>query len=354
MYLKHLLTQSTFESILNEQELVEGRAAEASGVLTCYNRQEISRLPITGVRDLPEENSAAGITWFHWNGLGDATQMARLFSHFGIHPLTGEDILNVESRTKIDEVSDSFFIVLKVPVAMDEDGEIEAVHFCLLYEENLVLTFSEIPLKFLTDLERRLDQPKRKIRSLGADYLVWAILDLISDHNLRFVDHLGDKVENLEDRIIADEGDSVAMADIHGVKSEVSQAYRLIRPSREVALQICNSDSALLRESSHRYFRDLHDHAVQAVEQADHLRDTAASLRDLYYTLMSHRMNGVMKVLTSLSAVFLPLTFLAGIYGMNFAHMPELSWPWAYPVFLLFLLTLAMVLCLYFKRKGWL
>ncbi|WP_411847436.1 magnesium/cobalt transporter CorA [Roseibacillus persicicus] len=352
MSLKHQLTQSTFESILTDLEWIEGRASAPAGVLTQYCPKNVDRQPVSGVADL-RDKCCDGITWLNWSGLGETTKMAKLFEHYGIHPLTAEDILNCESRSKLEESSESLFVVMKIPVSMEEVGVIEAVHFCLFWQGNTVLTFSEIPLKFLTDLDRRLDDPKRKIRSHGVDYLVWALLDLVTDHSLRFVEHLSDRVEEIEDQLIDDEVE-IEMETIHEIKNEVTQTYRLIRPCREITAQLSSSDSVAMGENTARYFRDLHDHAAEAVEQIDHLRDKTASLRELYFTLMSHRMNGVMKVLTSLSAIFLPLTFLAGIYGMNFAHMPELGLRWAYPVFLVFLVSLAVVLAIYFKKKGWL
>ncbi|MGJ8724727.1 MAG: magnesium/cobalt transporter CorA [Roseibacillus sp.] len=351
MSLKHQLTQSTFENVLTEKEVGELKGAVPSGVWAHYGPEGIERLAVEDARELPKTEE--GVTWVHWTGLGEGVALSRLFTCFGIHPLTAEDVLNMESRAKLEETSESLFVVLKIPVAMDDEGEIEMVHFCLFFEGTTVLSFSEIPLKFLEDLNRRLDDPKRRIRNLGADYLMWAILDLVTDHSLRFVDYLSDRVEELEDLLIDDEVE-VSLEQIHGLKNEVSQTYRLLRPGREITSQLCISDSALLSSDTSRYFRDLHDHAAQASEQVDHLRDKATGLRELYYTLMSHRMNGVMKVLTSLSAIFLPLTFLAGLYGMNFAHMPELAWKWSYPVFLAFLSALAIALVCYFKKKRWL
>jgi magnesium transporter len=352
MSLKHQLTQSTFESILTENDLVEGRKTSPVGTWTCYSKAEVRRTLITSASELTEP-APDEIRWLHWSGFDNTRELASLSNHFGIDPLMAEDILNPESRSKLEETSDSVFVVLKIPVAMDAEGEIEIIHFCLLLQKGVVLTFSEVPIKFLDDLFRRLDDKKRKIRSLEADYLCWAILDLLMDHSLRFVDHLSDRVEKIEDELIEDTSD-VEMETIHGTKNEVSHTYRLLRPVRQISSQLCNSDSDLFSTRSARYFQDLYDHAVQAVERVDHLRDKAASLRELYYTMMSHRMNQVMKVLTSLSAIFLPLTFLAGVYGMNFAYMPELGWKWSYPIFLGVLISIGTALVVYFKRKRWL
>ena len=191
------------------------------------------------------------------------------------------------------------------------------------------------------------------IRGRGADYLVWAILDLVVDHNQRFVDHLEERVEELEDRLI-DSQKMVEMEEIHELKNEVVQTNRLLRPCRDITTQMMSAEAISSDQSILCYFQDLHDHASQAVEELDHLRDKSVSLRELYFTMTSFRMNEVMKVLTSLSAIFLPLTFLAGIYGMNFTNMPELNWKWSYPIFMLALAILATLLTLYFKKKKWL
>ena len=352
MSLKHQLSQSTHTGVITGDEFKKGIECQATGVWTCYDRERLERVPIEKVEDVPESEEPQ-VKWLNWNGLCNTDKLAKFFTSFGLHPLEGEDVLNRESRSKFDESTGRFFVVLKVPVAMNELGLVESVHFALHWKDNTVLTFSEIPLEFLSDLDRRLDDAQRRIRGRGADYLVWAILDLVVDHNQRFVDHLEERVEELEDRLM-DSKQEVELEEIHELKNEVVQTIRLLRPCRDITTAMMAADVISNVPNTRCYFQDLHDHASQAVEELEHLREKSSSLRELYFTMTSFRMNEVMKVLTSLSAIFLPLTFLTGIYGMNFTNMPELSWPWSYPAFLLFLVLLVTVLVLYFKKKKWL
>lgn len=352
MSLTHQLSQTTSEAILTEEDLDSGVKSRPGGHYVIFDHENIERGEVCAASDIPS-HSAPKNCWLHWSGLEDTELLATVFDKFGIHPLMAEDILNLDSRTKIEEVGDAIFVALKLPVEMDAIGVIETVHFCLYYQTGRVVTFSEIPIKFFDDIQRRLDDPKRRIRNMQCDYLFWALLDMATDHALRFSDFLNDRVEEIEDRLIAPK-DEVLLEMIHGMKNEVSQTYRILRPFREVSLQLTHSEVPLLSDKTRPYFRDLNDHAVQTVELLEHLRDKATSLRELYFTAMSHRMNEVMKVLTSLSAIFLPLTFLAGIYGMNFENMPELTKPWAYPVFMGLLATITIVLVIYFKRRKWL
>ena len=352
MSLKHQLSQSTHTGVITEGEFEKGIECQASGVWTCYDSERLERVPVTKAEDLTKTEEEQ-VKWLNWGGICDTEELAKIFTTFGLHPLMGEDVLNRESRSKFDESTGRFFVVLKIPVAMNELGLVESVHFALHWKDNTVLTFSEIQLDFLSDLDRRLDDPARRVRGQKADYLVWAILDLIVDHNQRFVDHLEERVEELEDQLM-DSRQAVELEEIHELKNEVVQTIRLLRPCREITTSMMAADAVINGQNVLCYFQDLHDHASQAVEELEHLREKSSSLRELYFTMTSFRMNEVMKVLTSLSAIFLPLTFLTGIYGMNFAHMPELAWRWSYPLFLLFLALLATVLALYFKKKKWL
>lgn len=352
MSLTHQLTQSTCESILTCTDLNYRATTPPSGRYVTFGPESVEWGTIAAGDEIPQEFSGP-ITWIHWTGLGDHAAVGKLLERFQIHPLTAEDILNVESRSKLEETEESIFIVLKMPIEMDPIGEIETEHFCLYYVEGRIISFSQSPIHFFNDLERRLEDPKRRIRTYGSDYTMWAILDLVTDHNIRFADFLNDRVEEIEDSLIGDQEDP-SLPVIHEMKNEVSQTYRIVRPMREITTYLKLNDSGFVSERAKPYFCDLHDHAAQTVDLLDHLRDKATSLRELYFTSMSHRMNEVMKVLTSLSAIFLPLTFLAGLYGMNFVFMPELTWRWSYPIFLVVLASLAAVLIVYFKRKKWL
>lgn len=314
--------------------------------------------------ELEEKIAAAdvgrdGVTWIDVVGLHDVETLSALGESFGIAPLVLEDILNTAGRPKIEDFDNFIFVVARMIVrgpSNPETGlpEIDTQSFALLLlPGNVVLTFREAACGIFNPVRRRIEVGKGRIRKAKADYLVWAILDAVIDNYLDVINVADDLLSSYEDRLDSDDT-SVEIGHLHAARREVVQLYRVIRPVREITNTLYRTESKLVVPDSAPYFRDLHDHSVQAEETISDLRDASNSLRDYYHTVVSNRMNEVMKVLTALSTIFLPLTFLAGIYGMNFAHMPELAKPYAYPVFWGVALVMAASLFTFFKKKNWL
>jgi magnesium transporter len=219
---------------------------------------------------------------------------------------------------------------------------------------NLVLTFCETPTAvFDPVIDRIRTNVGGRIRRLGADYLAWAILDAIVDNYLSVIDHLDDAVVAIDEKLQLDDR-SAHVGEIYALKREINRVFRTIRPIREIAISLLRENETLLTPASRPYYVDLNDHAIQAIETTEYLREGSNSLREFYLSSASNRMNEVMKVLTCFSTIFLPLTFIAGIYGMNFEHMPELQHRWAYPaIWIIFLLCAAGMFWL-FRRMRWL
>lgn len=294
------------------------------------------------------------VVWIQITGLHDVEKIGELGESFGIHPLILEDILNTSSRPKIEDLDEYLFVVSKLITFDEENRIVDVQHFSLLMlPDSSVLTFLEAPTPVFDPVRQRIRSGGGgRIRTAGPDYLAWALMDAVVDHYFRVIDGVDEIINTLDDQIQADTN-SVAPGDLFDLKKEVTALHRLVRPIREIVAVLHRSESALLTSYSRPYYRDLNDHAVHLLEHTEELRDLVTSLRDFYMTAASNRMNEVMKVLTSFATIFLPLTFLAGIYGMNFQDMPELQWPWAYPALWAVFLIVAGGMSWFFRRKKW-
>lgn len=307
---------------------------------------------------MPEEGLVAAddrVQWLHFTGLHEVEELSRIGRVFDLSSLLLEDILHTGSRSKIENHESGIFIVTRL-VQLDERVNTLAIqHFSLLLlGGNIVLTFSEGPTNvFDPVLDRIRMNTGGRIRRFSADYLAWALLDAVVDNYLLVTDRLDDAVVALDERLQDDPRD-VEVAEIYALKRDINQIYRTTRPIREIAAGLLRENGTLLTDRARPFFVDLNDHAIQVVETTEFLREGSNALRELYLSLASHRMNEVMKVLTCFSTIFLPLTFIAGIYGMNFEEMPELRHPWGYPlVWLIFILCAAGMFWL-FRRMRWL
>lgn len=301
-----------------------------------------------------EESAAAGrTTWIQVTGLHDVDTVAQLGEAFGLHPLMLEDILNTESHAKVEISPGSIFVITRLmsidPASRQADIQHVAV---LLLPGGVVVLFLEAETPVFDPVHRRIEGGSGFIRSGKADYLAWALLDAIFDNYLAVIDGIDEELLALEDRL-TEEPAEVDVAEIHFAKREIAALHRTVRPTREIAAALLRADSPLLSEQVRPFLHDLHDHAFHIVVRSEDLRDTGASIRDFYLATVSNRMNEVMKILTAIATIFLPLTFLAGVYGMNFEHMPELAKPWGYPVLWLVFLLIAFGMALWFRRLRW-
>jgi len=315
-----------------------------------FDEETFAALPESGLGE-----DAGRVRWLHFTGLHDVAEVAKVGRRFGVAALVLEDILHTGSRSKIENHPSGIFVVMRLVSRRHGEEGIEAQHFSLLLlPGNLVLTFAEKPTTvFDPVIERIRTSAGGRIRRHGADYLTWALLDAVVDNYLHVIDRLDESVVEMDDRLEADER-SVEAAEIHALKREINGVFRSIRPVREIAASFLRENEALLTGDSRPFFIDLHDHAIQCLETIEYLREASSALRELLLSSGSHRMNEVMKVLACFSALFLPLTFIAGVYGMNFEHMPELRHPWGYAaVWVVFLLCSAGMLWL-FRRMRWL
>ena len=293
------------------------------------------------------------VTWINVDGIHQVEMMQQLGDRFALHPLVLEDILNTGQRPKIEDFGDYMYIVVKVFYSQDENGEIAEKQLSLILGPSFVMSFQEREGDVFKPIRERIKTGRGRIRKMGADYLAYALLDSVVDSYFIVLETIGDKTEFLEEELVTSPTTETLQA-IHELKREMVFLRKSIWPLREVIGGLARGESSLLRESTGIYLRDVYDHTIQVMDTTETLRDILSGMLDIYLSSISNRMNEVMKVLTVIATIFIPLTFLAGVYGMNFQHMPELQWRWGYPVVWLVMLAVAVSMFVYFRRRRWL
>jgi magnesium transporter len=312
-----------------------------------FNEKEIHTLE--GLMPPPDRKD---VTWIHIDGLQDVHLLEQIGIIFGVHPLILEDILNTDQRPKLEDHGDYLFIVLK-RFHMDQDSRIVPEQVSMVLGPNYLISLQEKEGRLLEPVRERLRNDRGRLRKGGADYLAHALLDGIVDDYFSILDHFGEEIETLEEALMGRPSSEILRA-IEILKRELILLRKAIWPLREMVGNLSRSDSLLIREPSILYFRDISDHTVQVIDTIETYRDMLSGMLDIYLSSISNRMNEVMKVLTVIATIFMPLTFLAGIYGMNFKHMPELEWPWGYFALWGVMMVIAVVMLVYFRRRKWL
>jgi magnesium transporter len=321
--------------------------------ITYDERHVQEQTPQTVEECLPPEDQA-GVTWINVDGLHETEALGKLGERLGLHPLVAEDILNTDQRPKMEDYGDYLFVVLKSLYHVDEQSrEPEIEQISLVLGPNYVLSFQEREGDEFDPIRERIHSDKGRVRKTGADYLLYALIDLIVDQYFVVLERLGDRMESLEEELIADPTTETLHL-IHHLKQEMAFLRKSMWPLREVIGGLERSESPLIHESTALYLRDVYDHTIQVIDAVETFRDMLSGMLDIYLSSLSNRMNEVMKVLTIIATVFIPLTFIAGVYGMNFGYMPELEWPWGYPLVWFVMIVIAALMVLYFRKKRWL
>jgi magnesium transporter len=293
------------------------------------------------------------VTWINVEGLSDVTLIEDIGKQFKIHPLILEDILNTHQRPKAEEYADCLYMVAKVI----QPGE---GHFTVVYEqisillyENMIISFKERQDEIFGHVKAHLKNGKGAIRNQGADYLAYVILDAVVDRYFSLQDVIDEVVDELEEELLQDPVRNTLIK-IQRVKRELIYIRRAVSPQRDMLGVILHRNNPLIHDKTMLYFRDVYDHVLRVSEAVDSYREIMTGLLDIYVSSVSNKMNEVMKVLTLFASIFIPLTFLTGIYGMNFVDMPELKLKWAYPVMWVLFIVIPLSLVLLFKKKKWL
>ncbi len=294
------------------------------------------------------------VTWINIDGLQDVETIKKIDTHFGIHPLVLEDIVNTQQRPKIEDYGDYLFIVLKMLYKEAKNNEICYEHISLILGTNYVISFQEAPGGDVFDpIRDRIRQNKGRIRKMKADYLAYALMDMIVDNYFLILESVAEEVDHIENKLM-DVVSFETFGKIHHLKRNMLFLRKAIWPLREVIGSLQRAESKIIREETGIYWRDLYDHTIEVIDLIETFRDMLSGMLEIYLSSMSNRMNEVMKFLTVISTVFIPVTFIAGVYGMNFKHMPELEFRFGYffTLGVMFLLGICMVI--YFKKKKWL
>jgi len=285
-------------------------------------------------------------------GVHDTSYIEAAGNYFSLDPMILEDIVNTQSRSKLEEFDEYLFMPMKILDVDLTSNEIIIEHISLLLGKNGVISFQESETKMFDSLKNRIRQGKGMVRQRKPDYIFYRLVDTLVDNYFIVTEYLADRLEELEEKVL-NEPDEKVHEEIYELKKKISFIKRTISPLRESISNIIKSDSDLIFDSTQNYFRDVYDHLVHLMETIDSQRETINDFLNLYMSAMSNKMNEVMKVLTIFASIFIPLTFIAGIYGMNFEMMPELKWEYGYFSAWVVMLMVAILLLIYFKRKKW-
>ncbi len=321
-----------------------------------YDQDQLQEFCVTSIDQCLNFKAKQSTTWIDVVGVHRPEVIEKIGDCFDIHPLVLEDIVHTEQRPKMEDYDDYIFIVLKMLASVETDDgeeEIRSEQVSLIVGRGFVISFQEAEGDVFDPVRDRIRKAKGKIRRKGADYLAYALIDAVVDNYFLILEDVGEDLEVLEDELVAKPGPGTSK-EIHDMKRDMIFLRKSVWPLREVISRLSRGESELFEESTNLYLRDVYDHIVQVIDTIETYRDILSGMLDINLSSISNRMNEVMKVLTIIATIFIPLTLVAGIYGMNFDYMPELRWHWGYPAVLLFMLVTGLLMVLYFRRRGWL
>jgi magnesium transporter len=290
------------------------------------------------------------VSWLNIDGIHDVELVEDICTTYNIHRLTGEDIVSVGQRPKLDEYASYLHLVMRM--FQMEDGVFTFEQVTFLHCDNILITFQEKTGDVFQSVRKRITEGKGTIRTRQSDYLMYALLDALIDSYFGVLEEFGERLDQLEIDLLSNPSEAI-LGQLHAIRKEALLLRRSVYPMREVINKLEKVEEPFIRQETKLFVRDLYDHTIQAIETIEVFRDMASGMLDLYMNSLSNRMNNVMKVLTIIATIFIPLTFIVGIYGMNFENMPELAYSWAYPAVMLLMFGIALGMLVYFKLKKW-
>ena len=321
--------------------------------LVDYDEQHVEDKPDSSPEACRSFKTSPTVTWVNVSGIHDIPIIEAFGKAFDIHPLVLEDVVHTGQRPKTEDLGTYLYVVLKMLSPANGENTSEAEQLSLIIGKNFVISFQEREGDVFQPIRDRIHKGKGLIRKSGSDYLAYALIDAIVDNYFIILENMGEQIETLQESVLS-EPDPSNLREIQEMRREMAFLRRSIWPLREAISTLLRTESPLIGESVAPYLRDVYDHTIQVIETVETLRDAISSTLDIYLSSLSNKMNEVMKVLTIIATIFIPLTFIAGIYGMNFKHMPELEWHWGYPAVCLLMLILGVLMLLGFKKKNWL
>ncbi len=338
---------------------IEGLLADAPEldpsklIIQCidYSPERVESKDITDVDAFLAEPRPdwATVRWINVDGLN--VRLVDMFrQHYGFHTLAAEDVMNIPQRSKVEPYQDHQFIIARMVMMLQ--GKLRTEQISLFLYDDTLITFQEADGDVWDPIRQRIGREGSRLRLGRTGYLLYALLDAIVDHCFPILERYGDVLEDLEERAMGNPSPQL-LHQLHGIRRELLMLRRLLWPMREMIDRLVRDEENRLSENARTYLRDVYDHVIQVVDIVETYREMAAGISDLYMSSVSNRMNEVMKVLTIMASLFIPVTFLAGVYGMNFEHIPELKWGGAYPTFWIICITMTVGLLVFFWRKGW-
>lgn len=318
-----------------------------------YTEKDFEEKKIKDIKECFPYKDKPSVTWINVDGM-NLDVIHQIDDHFGIHPLVAEDIVITGQRAKMEDYDNYIFIVIKMIYMKRGEEEMYSEQISLILGPNYVISFQEKMGGDVFDpIRDRIRAAKGRVRKMGADYLAYCLLDAVVDNYFVILEKKGEEMDILESRLI-DDGRPEFSLEIHQHKRDMGFLRKQIWPLREVLSSLQRSESRLIKKTTSIYLRDVYDHAIQVIDTIESFRDILSGMHDMHMTTISNKMNEVMKVLTIIATIFIPLTFIVGVYGMNFDDMPELHWRGGYFLLLFCMAIVAGGMVVYFKKRNWL
>ena len=318
-----------------------------------YDEMQFQEKEAKTVEECFSFKDKSAVTWINVNGIHELEILEELGNCFGFHPLVLEDVLNTDQRPKMEDFGDYMYIVLKTCYYDSKNNETVEDQISLILGSNFVISFQERQEDVFNPVREQIRSGRGHIRKSGADYLTYALIDTIVDNYFTILEKLGEKIEDTEEDLLTNPTSQTLQA-IHNLKKEMMFLRKSVWPLREIVNSLERDESALIKRTTLVYLRDVYDHTIQVADTIETFREMLSGMLDIYLSSISNRMNAVMKVLTIVATIFIPLTFVVGIYGMNFKYMPELEWHWGYYTVLFVMVVIGVLMIIYFKKKKWL
>ncbi|MBE0535111.1 MAG: magnesium/cobalt transporter CorA [Phycisphaerae bacterium] len=318
-----------------------------------YDEAHFQETEIAAVEDCVPFRTSSTVTWINIDGLHEIDIIGKVGACFDLHPLIQEDILNTNQRPRYQDCDAYLFVVLRMLSYDTSRHCVESEQVSCILGSGFVLSFQERTGDVFNTIRERIRHGGGRIRKNGADYLLYCLLDAVVDNYFNILENFGERIETLEEELLTDPSEN-QLKRVHALKHDLITLRKSIWPLRELVNALDKTESRLITRTTHPYLRDLYDHTIQVIETVETFRDMAGGLQDIYMSSISNRMNAVMKVLTIIATLFIPLTFIAGVYGMNFENMPELQWRHGYHAVWIVMIAVTAGMLLYFKKKKWL
>ncbi len=330
----------------------EKRTGEVKITVIDYDEKQFQEKEVKTVEECFPFKDTPTVTWININGVHQEDIIEKIGKHFDIHPLLLEDIMNTEQRPKVEDFESYLFIVLKMLYCNNEDDEIKSEQVSLIVAPTFVISFQEIEGDVFNTIRERIRSGKGRVRKMGADYLAYALMDAIVDNYFVVLEKFGEKIEDIEEELLVNPTRDI-LKSIHILKRKMLFLRKSVWPLREVIAGLEKGESPLVKKSTIIFLRDVYDHTIQVMDTTETFREMLSEMIDAYLSSISNKTNEIVKVLTIIATIFIPLTFIASLYGMNFQYMPGLDWSLSFNIISLAMLSMAIVMLIYFRIKKW-